>query len=123
MIIGIGVDLVEVSRIAEALKKEGFREKVFTGEEIEYCESRKSHAAESYAGRFAVKEAVGKALGTGIRPDQLEKVETLPDASGIPQVHLLGPMLLSGMARNVRRIHVSISHTASCAVAQVVLED
>jgi holo-[acyl-carrier protein] synthase len=123
MIIGIGIDLVEVSRIREALAKEGFREKVFSGDEIAYCESKKAHAAESYAGRYAVKEAVGKALGTGIRPEQLEKVETLPDASGIPQVHLLGQMLLSGMARNVRHIHVSISHTAEWAVAQVILED
>ena len=64
MIIGIGVDLVEVSRIEKALQQEGFKEKIFTDEEIAYCESKKCHAAESFSGRYAVKEAVGKALGT-----------------------------------------------------------
>lgn len=73
MIIGIGVDLVEVSRIEKALQQEGFKEKIFTDEEIAYCESKKCHAAESFSGRYAVKEAVGKALGTGILPGQFEK--------------------------------------------------
>ena len=51
MIIGIGVDLVEVSRIEKALQQEGFKEKIFTDEEIAYCESKKCHAAESFSGR------------------------------------------------------------------------
>ena len=74
--------LFEVSRIEKALQQEGFKEKIFTDEEIAYCESKKCHAAESFSGRYAVKEAVGKALGTGILPGQFEKIETLPDATG-----------------------------------------
>ena len=122
MIIGIGVDLVEVSRIEKALQQEGFKEKIFTDEEIAYCESKKCHAAESFSGRYAVKEAVGKALGTGILPGQFEKIETLPDATGVPQVHLLGPVLITAMNRRVNKFHVSISHTKDLAIAQVVLE-
>lgn len=59
MIIGIGVDLVEVSRIEKALQQEGFKEKIFTDEEIAYCESKKCHAAESF-GRYAVKGSGGQ---------------------------------------------------------------
>ena len=69
-----------------------------------------------------MKEAVGKALGTGILPGQFEKIETLPDATGVPQDHLLGPVLITAMNRRVNKVHVSISHTKDLAIAQVVLE-
>ncbi len=73
MIIGIGVDLVEVSRIEKALQQEGFKEKIFTDEEIAYCESKKCHAAESF--RTLCREGSGgQGLGTGILPGQFEKL-------------------------------------------------
>ena len=64
MIAGLGIDIIEVERIAEKMKKDGFRELVFSANEIAYCES-KTHKHEHYAARFAAKEAFFKALGTG----------------------------------------------------------
>ena len=61
----VGVDLIEIGRIARALERPGFRERVFTDAEREYCDSR-AHPAQHYAARFAGKEAVGKALGCGV---------------------------------------------------------
>ena len=62
----VGVDLIEIERIRRALERPGFRERCFTRAERDYCDSKKN-PAESYAGRFAGKEAVGKALGCGVR--------------------------------------------------------
>jgi holo-[acyl-carrier protein] synthase len=119
---GIGIDIVEVARIAESLKKEGFKEKVFTEDEITYCESKKAHAAESYAARFAAKEALGKALGTGVAPGNLTEIETLPDEAGVPQIHLHGEMLRRAYFWNAGAIFVSLSHTDQMAAAQVIVE-
>lgn len=77
MILGMGVDILEVGRMERALKQAGFKEKTFTRDEIEYCESKGAHSSESYAARFAAKEALGKALGTGLTPGQLQQVEVL----------------------------------------------
>lgn len=66
MIKGTGVDIIEISRIKKSLTNEKFIERIFTKKEQEYCNSRKQMAASSYAARFAAKEAVVKALGTGI---------------------------------------------------------
>ena len=66
MIIGIGCDIIEVARIEKALSKPKFIEKVFTKEEIKYCISRGAQKSQSYAARYAAKEALAKALGIGI---------------------------------------------------------
>ena len=92
-------------------------------EVIEYCESKGAHSSESYAARFAAKEALGKALGTGLTPGQLQQVEVLnEEKTGAPQLHLMGQLRVAALVRGVERIHVSLSHTAENAIAQVLLE-
>ena len=122
MILGIGVDILEVGRMERALKQPGFKEKTFTQDEIAYCEG--DNSVESYAARFAAKEALGKALGTGILPGQLQQVEVLTDEkTGAPRLHLMGQLRVAALTRQVERVHVSLSHTAENAIAQVLLEE
>lgn len=124
MILGIGVDILEVGRMERALKQPGFKEKAFTQDEIAYCETKGAHSVESYAARFAAKEALGKALGTGILPGQLQQVEVLTDEkTGAPWLHLMGQLRVAALTRQVERVHVSLSHTAENAIAQVLLEE
>lgn len=124
MILGIGVDILEVGRMERALKQPGFKEKTFTQVEIAYCETKGAHSVESYAARFAAKEALGKALGTGILPGQLQQVEVLTDEkTGAPRLHLMGQLRVAALTRQVERVHVSLSHTAENAIAQVLLEE
>jgi holo-[acyl-carrier protein] synthase len=114
MIIGIGIDLIEVGRIRRAIERnERFVDRVFTESEIKYSEGKKSRF-EHLAARFAVKEAFFKAIGQRIA---WADVETRNLESGQPQVALL--------AKNeygFTRSHVTISHTAEYATAVVVLE-
>ena len=77
MIIGIGTDIVEIDRVAKAIKGEAFVKRVFTSAEAEYCRSRKAGMAASFAGRFAAKEAIMKALGTGLREGVLQSWKSL----------------------------------------------
>ncbi|MET3880662.1 holo-ACP synthase [Chitinophaga sp. OAE865] len=124
MIIGIGTDIVEVPRIAAKLAKgDGFRNLVFTPFEISYCENQ-AVPAESYAARFAAKEALLKALGTGWGNGGInfDEIEIRNDAAGKPELFLIG----NGVARyeqaGIRKIWVSLSHEKSAAVATVILE-
>ncbi|MFH0765506.1 MAG: holo-ACP synthase [Calditrichota bacterium] len=124
MIIGVGVDICEVSRIENELKREdcGFRNDVFTAGEIAYCESQR-HPARSYAARFAAKEAVLKALGE--RPESgffLREIETLKSPTGSPRLELSGRIKEIAALSRVRRIQVSLSHTDRLALAFVILE-
>lgn len=124
MIIGIGIDLVEVERVDRLLRRHPrrARERLFTAREIEHC-SRSRNAAESYAARFAAKEALFKALGTGWTGGAAwREVEVLPDAVGAPRLRLLGETDRLAGARGVRRTHVSLTHTRDLAGAYVVLE-
>ena len=89
MIIGIGTDIIEIERVRRAVLNEHFKEKVFTENEQNYCESRGVQSAASYAARFAAKEAFFKALGTGIFTS-LTEVEILNNATGQPQIFLYG---------------------------------
>ena len=124
MIIGIGIDMVKVARIERALRQKGLKEQVFTPDEIAYCERKGAHSSESYAARFAAKEALGKALGTGIHRSELLDAEILVDErTGCPQLHLMGKLRAAALLRHVERVHVSISHTAGNAVAEVLLEE
>ncbi|HHY47831.1 MAG TPA: holo-ACP synthase [Firmicutes bacterium] len=117
MVTGVGVDMIEVSRIAELWERKGERlaGRIFTSREIEA--SRGRH--ESLAGRFAAKEAVAKAFGTGVRGFSWNEVEIVEDENGRPLV------VLSGRARDIAsrlgidRVLVSITHLAdlACAVA------
>lgn len=121
MIIGIGVDIVEISRIEQATKNQRFMARVFTPAEITYCHSRKSHATSSFAGRFAGKEAVMKALQFGGFGKSWQEIEILPTESGSPKVILYGKCKIQAELLGVNQIHISISHHETSAIAQVVL--
>jgi holo-[acyl-carrier protein] synthase len=124
MILSIGTDIVEVYRIRETIARTPrFAERVFTMREREYCDGKGAAAAQSYAGRFAAKEAFLKALKTGWRGKiTWTDIEILSDPDGVPQFHISGEAkrLLEGM--KAVRIHLSISHTTEHAVAQVLFE-
>lgn len=123
MIYGIGTDIVSVERIAGKIAKgNGFKEKTFTGTEIDYCEGKRQPAIH-YAARFAAKEALAKALGTGWTGQcEITDVEVVNDALGKPKFELK-PTALAILAKaGIENIHLSISHIAETAVAMVVLE-
>ena len=124
MIVSIGIDIVEVYRISETIQRTPrFVERVFTERERAYCESKGAAAAQSYAARFAAKEAFLKALKTGWRGKiTWHDMEILNDALGVPNLEIKGEAraLLENLGAN--KIHLSMSHTTDHAVAQVVLE-
>lgn len=123
MIIGVGVDIIEISRIEDAVNSNAnFLEKVFTDNEIEYLKSRKMRP-EYIAGRFAAKEAVSKALGTGFREFSLKDIEVDRNTLGKPMVILKGKAKQIAQRNGKYRIHLSISHDKGRAVAYVVLEE
>lgn len=106
----IGIDIVEVSRIKNALEKPKFKENIFTEKEIQYCESKKNKF-ESYAGRFASKEALAKALGTGFNNLSFLDIEILNDELGKPYIKYKD-----------YEINLSISHEKNYAVAVVLIK-
>ncbi|SEW54804.1 holo-ACP synthase [Chitinophaga arvensicola] len=124
MIIGIGTDITEVPRIAAKLAKgDGFRNLVFTPFEISYCEQQ-AMPAESYAARFAAKEAVLKAFGTGWGNGgvNFDEIEIRNDAAGKPEVFLIGNGAAKYELLGIKKIWVSLSHEKSAAVAMVIIE-
>jgi len=124
MIIAIGIDLVEVSRLEEVFERRGdrFRARVFTEAEINYCESLGSKFA-SYAARFAAKEAVMKALGTGWSEGVGWRDIEVVSQPGIAPAITLHRRALDRMGElGASRVHVSLTHTGNLAMAQVVLE-
>lgn len=125
MLIGTGVDLVEVDRIAQSIERYGdrFLRRVYTDKEIAYC-TRKRNSAESFAARFAAKEAGAKALGTGINNGvgwHDIAVGRLP--GGRPELELFGAAKRRAEKLGVRTISLSLTHTSQVAVAMVVMED
>jgi holo-[acyl-carrier protein] synthase len=123
-IIGTGIDIVECLRIAQMIERHGelFITRVYTDHEIEYCSARKA-ATQHYAGRWAAKEAVLKALGTGWRRGiSWRDIEICNDRQGAPTVKLRGGARDVMDAARIARMHVSISHCRSFAVAHVVAE-
>jgi holo-[acyl-carrier protein] synthase len=125
MIVGTGIDLVEIDRIQRAIERYGprFLNRVFTPAEQAYCR-RKRKSAESFAARFAAKEAGAKALGTGISfgVAWLE-IEVVRELSGRPTLRFHGRAAQIAARLGVARASVSLTHTASLAQASVVLED
>ena len=113
MIDGIGVDIIELDRIAEAVRRDRFRTRVFTEAEQQYCDA--CEGPERYAGRFAAKEAVAKALGISL---SWRDVEIVRAASGAPSARLHGK---AAERLGARQILVSISHCRAYAVAQAVV--
>ena len=122
MVIGIGIDLVEIHRMKKAIENPLFVQRVFTSAEQTYCISRGRQGAASYAARFAAKEAVMKALGTGLAGGGTwQDVEVLPDDQGKPVMKLTGYFAQLAESLGVAQIFVSISHAQEYAVAQVLL--
>jgi len=124
MIVSIGIDIVEVYRIRETLARTPrFVERVYTANEREYCEAKGAAAAQSYAARFAAKEAFLKALKTGWRGRiTWHDIEIISDETGVPSLEIRGEAreILENTGAN--KIHLSLSHTTEHAVAQVILE-
>jgi holo-[acyl-carrier protein] synthase len=121
MIVGVGVDIVEVARIRAALSRPAtgarFRARVFTVGEIAYC-ARRRNAAESFAARFAAKEAMMKILA---QPCGWLEIE-VARLDGPPRLHLSGRAAARAAALGVHRISLSLSHTGALAIAYVVAE-
>ena len=122
MIKGIGTDIADLKRMANAVEREAFLTRVFTPEEIAYCESKMKGKTASYAGRFAAKEAVLKAFGTGLREGRLLDIEIVNDELGCPKLLLYGAFRDMAEARGLKHAWISISHAREHAVAQCVFE-
>ena len=120
-IIGIGLDLVEVDRVAKAIERPRFLERVYTPGEIASCEGRGAGRAASYAARFAAKEAFLKALGTGLRGGTLQEIEVLNDLLGKPKLIVHGFFGELAAQHGVVDIHLSLTHTRMYAAAQCLL--
>jgi holo-[acyl-carrier protein] synthase len=124
MIIGTGVDVAEVERLQEAIERHGerFLHRVFTPLEIDYCRAHRN-ATERLAARFAAKEALMKALGTGWRKGiRWRDIEVANASSGKPELKLSGKALEIFQALGGARLHLSLTHTESIALAQVIIE-
>ena len=121
--LGIGCDLADVERIKHAIERKGFKERVFTSEEIAYCTEPHGDKAQSYAARFAAKEAFLKAIGTGLRGSgQLTEISVVNDDLGKPELRVTGYYASYIEKLGVTKIHLTLSHTATTAMAVVVLE-
>jgi holo-[acyl-carrier protein] synthase len=125
MIIGIGIDVIEVERILRAIDHpewgERFRARVYTAGEIAYCTKRRRYA-ESFAARFAAKEATMKALGRGFGGGIGWREIEVVRGSGRPTLVLSGPALERAREIGIARWHLSLTHTAATAVAYVIAE-
>ncbi len=124
MILGIGIDLVEVERFAEAIERHGdrFKKRLFTEGEMEYC-NRCRYPERHLAARFAAKEAAAKAFGTGIaRGVRFRDFEVYHNEAGAPFLRLHGKAAELYEQRRAAGIHVSLTHTDVSAAATVVLE-
>lgn len=121
-IVGIGTDITEVLRIAKMIEQHGelFISRVFTPREISHCSSRR-HATQNYAGRWAAKEAILKALGTGWRKGiSWRDVEVVPQRTGPPVVELHAAAAEIAKRRGIDEVLISISHCRSHATAYCI---
>ena len=119
----LGNDIIEIKRIADAINKSGlFLQRLFTEDEIAYCESRNKGKYESYAGIYAAKEAFLKALGTGLRKGSWLDIEIDHDKSGAPFIRLQGVFKEIYDEKGYKNILVSISHCRSYAMSTVIFE-
>ncbi len=125
MVLGVGTDMIEIGRIQESIRQFGqrFLDRVYTTDEIAYCQRKKKHAAESFAARFAAKEAGAKALGTGISNGvSWKEIEVRREPSGRPTLHLSGRALERAGELGIQRISLSLTHGRETAIAVVIAE-
>jgi holo-[acyl-carrier protein] synthase len=124
-ILGLGLDVVEISRVRALIERRGARalERLFTEGERAYCERRRASRFQSYAGRFAVKEATMKLLGTGwARGVRWIDIEVVREPGRAPVLALHGETARIAAAKGIERIHVTITHDAGLAIAAAVAE-
>lgn len=121
MIVGIGNDIIEIERIEKAILKEGFKNKVYTQRELENIEKR-GNRTETYAGIFSAKEAISKAIGTGVREFSLTDLEILNDDLGKPYVVVSEKLdkILKAKKEDYQ-IEISISHSKKYATAMAII--
>jgi holo-[acyl-carrier protein] synthase len=128
MVVSVGVDMIEVERVRQALENsrsgKRFRARVFTEREIEYCEKKRRGRYQSYAGRFAAKEAVMKALGRGwgAKVRWLD-IAVAPARGGRPEIFLQHKTARLAEELGIRRWFLSITHTEQHAIAHVIAQD
>ena len=125
MIVGTGVDIAEVPRVAAAIERFGerFLKRIFTDAEIKYCDS-KHNRVERFAARFAAKEAALKAIGTGLRMGiSWREVEVTRLPGGRPTISFHGVAGRFAAKLGTKHAHLSLSHTKEHAIAYVILED
>lgn len=125
MIVGSGIDLVDIHRIEQSVERFGerFLNRIYTAAEQAYC-LRKRRAAESLAARFAAKEAGAKALGTGINHGvHWLEIEVTREPGGRPALHFHGRAGEIATRLGVARAALSLTHSDNMAMASVVLED
>ena len=121
MIIGIGNDIIEIERIEKAILKEGFKNKVYTQRELENIEKR-GNRTETYAGIFSAKEAISKAIGTGVREFSLTDLEILNDDLGKPYVVVSEKLdKILKVKKEDYQIEISISHSKKYATAMAII--
>jgi len=125
LIVGLGLDIAQIDRIEAAITRHGapFLDRLFTPDEIAYCERFKNRY-ERYAGRFAVKEAAMKALGTGwSRGVRWRDIEVTREPSGKPALRLQGAAREFADRMGVKHMSVTITHSGNLALAQVIFEN
>jgi holo-[acyl-carrier protein] synthase len=126
MVLGLGTDLIEISRVQASIDRFGeqFLRRVFTEGEIAFCQKKKRNAAESFAARFAAKEAGAKALGTGIsRGVSWREIEVQREPGDRPELMFSGRAAERARAMGIQRISLSLTHSRDVAMAVVILED
>lgn len=122
MIVGVGIDLCAVARMEKQLENGRFLARFFSEEEQAYIENRGKSAAQSMAGIFAAKEALAKALGTGLTAGEMRDICVLHDKLGAPYYELRGDYAVHAAQRNITHLHLSISHDGGMAAAVAIAE-
>ena len=121
MIVGIGNDIIEIERIEKAISKEGFKNKIYTQRELKNIEKR-GNRTETYAGIFSAKEAISKAIGTGVREFFLTDLEILNDDLGKPYVVVSEKLdKILKTKKEDYQIEISISHSRKYATAMAII--
>ena len=121
MIVGIGNDIIEIERIEKAISKEGFKNKIYTQRELKNIEKR-GNRTETYAGIFSAKEAISKAIGTGVREFSLTDLEILNDNLGKPYVVVSEKLdKILKTKKEDYQIEISISHSRKYATAMAII--
>ena len=121
MIVGIGNDIIEIERIEKAISKEGFKNKIYTQRELKNIEKR-GNRTETYAGIFSAKEAISKAIGTGVREFSLTDLEILNDDLGKPYVVVSEKLdKILKTKKEDYQIEISISHSRKYATEMAII--